>query len=51
MTPDQDRRGQQQHQAMIWAFPEYGGQLAIRAGRWKLHSSGSSATLTQMPAG
>lgn len=37
--------GQQQHEAMIWAFPEYRGQLAIRAGRWKLLQRGLNDSL------
>ena len=27
---------QQRHDFLLWAYPEYGGQLALRAGDWKL---------------
>lgn len=29
------RGGQRQHDSMFWDFPGYGGQLAVRMGRWK----------------
>ncbi|PIB39342.1 arylsulfatase [Maribacter sp. 4G9] len=28
--------GQEQHEFLFWEFPEYGGQVAIRMGDWKL---------------
>ncbi|MDC6361283.1 MULTISPECIES: arylsulfatase [Flavobacteriaceae] len=28
--------GQQQHDFLFWEFPEYGGQVAIRMGKWKV---------------
>ncbi|MAT72491.1 MAG: arylsulfatase [Planctomycetaceae bacterium] len=30
-----DRGAQQQHEFLVWEFPGYGGQQAIRMGRWK----------------
>lgn len=43
------QEGQQGHQALVWAFPEYGGQFAIRSGRWKLLQRGLNDSL-QNPA-
>ncbi|MEM7202954.1 MAG: arylsulfatase [Planctomycetota bacterium] len=37
---------QEQHEALVWDFPGYGGQLAVRAGRWKAVRRG----LRQAPA-
>ncbi|MBC2839344.1 arylsulfatase [Robiginitalea sp. SC105] len=30
------RGTQQKHDQLVWAFPEYGGQLALRSGPWKV---------------
>ncbi|MDG1573386.1 arylsulfatase [Robiginitalea sp. M366] len=38
-------KGQQQHPALVWAFPEYRGQLAVRAGPWKLVERGLNDSL------
>lgn len=32
--------GQKQHEFLYWEFPEYGGQLAIRMGDWKVVRTG-----------
>lgn len=32
--------GQEQHEFLYWEFPEYGGQLAIRMGDWKVVRTG-----------
>jgi len=31
-----DVKGQKQHEFLFWEFPEYGGQVAIRMGDWKV---------------
>ncbi len=32
--------GQEEHPYLLWAYPEYGGQLALRTDRWKLIQRG-----------
>jgi arylsulfatase len=36
---------QQEHPFLLWAFPEYGGQLAIRNAKWKLVQRGLNDSL------